>query len=386
MLSTPVIIASAPSNTQVGARLARMTDELAYAWDRTNQRVVANWAAEVAGYFVDALGRRTKNAGKLVARVIVFNVDEVTGAAKAHSQGRFKEHVKARSHAARVFLQGLLTKSKDAGAELIEALRTNPRMVGPQLLVMVVSSIVVSGGPDGDGGAPDLDLLGGIGAHRSIWTHSILMGTTLETGFLALVRLVHLVQENLPTQHDPKWDELAFRAQNILSAANKGASIGLAYHFLVDGLLQPGTYHGIPVPLPQEVHEVLQVLNGVAEGQDVGYKDWMATAPIWVRGGAKHWPWSQPGYVPARSRNPEDHHRERRTRFLVDEHTRCSLSSEELGVLEKYGTWMEGLTSGRLAPLTPGQEKFVRVAWGLAPLTTSHEKAWTMYLSMRYIS
>ena len=58
--------------------------------------------------------------------------------------------------------------------------------------------LVVSGGPDGDGGAPDLDLMFGIGAHRSVFSHSILMGASLETGLLALLRLTQLVHAKLP--------------------------------------------------------------------------------------------------------------------------------------------------------------------------------------------
>lgn len=42
-----------------------------------------------------------------------------------------------------------------------------------------------SGGVDGDGGIPDLDLLAGIDAHRSILTHSILAGVVAE-GLLRL--------------------------------------------------------------------------------------------------------------------------------------------------------------------------------------------------------
>ena len=47
------------------------------------------------------------------------------------------------------------------------------------------------------GGAPDLDLVFGIGAHRSIFSHSILMGSALETAFLSLLRLVRLTHKNL---------------------------------------------------------------------------------------------------------------------------------------------------------------------------------------------
>jgi hypothetical protein len=373
------------ASKDVQARLARMSDELTYAWERTNSEVLMSWAASVAGDFTGSLSRRVNNVGRLVGGVVVLGVGETTGAVKAYEHDRLGTHLSDRAKAARESLQSMYTRSRDAGSELVTALREDPKTVAPHLLGMVVTSILVSGGPDGDGGAPDLDLLGGIGAHRSLWTHSILMGATLETGFLALVRLVHLIHDNLPQRHDPKWDELALHSQNILSAANKGASVGLAYHFLVDGLVQPGTYHGLPFELPQEVHQALQVLNGAAEGVDAKHKDWLATAPIWVRKGYANWPWTQLGYVAVRSRKAEDHLAERQTKFGIDSDTREFLTEEEARLLEKYGTWMEGLTSGRLDPLTAEQDKFVRVAWGLSLPATSFEKAWTMYLTGKYV-
>lgn len=384
MSATGALIPQSSPSPGLKPRLTRMSQELAHAWDHTNHDILAKWAASVAGDFVGSLGRRVRNIGKFGGRVVAFNVDEASAARKAYDQGRLSEHVRERGTAAWEFLQGLFTKSRDAGDDLVASLRNDPRTVAPHLLAMVVTSLVVSGGTDGDGGAPDLDLLGGIGAHRSVWTHSILMGATLETGFLALVRLVQHVHENLPAEHDPKWDELAFHAQSILSAANKGASIGLAYHYLMDGLVQPGTYHGIPFEMPQEAHEVIQVLNGATEGIDARHKDWLATAPVWVRNGARNWPWAQPGYVPAKSKDPAAHRAERRLRFHIDGETQEFLTPKQISGVQKYGTWMEGLTSGRLAPLTPEQERFVRVAWGLTPPTTEFERTWTMYLTGQY--
>jgi hypothetical protein len=48
--------------------------------------VLESWATSVAGDFAGSLGRRAKNIGKRVARVVVFNVDEIAGAAKAHGK------------------------------------------------------------------------------------------------------------------------------------------------------------------------------------------------------------------------------------------------------------------------------------------------------------
>ena len=96
-----------------------------------------------------------------------------------------------------------MTSVKLATFQAARLVQSQPREAVPQLLVLVATSIVVSGGPDGDGGAPDLDLMFGIDAHRSILSHSILMGAALETGFLSLVHLVRLLHTKLPADHDP---------------------------------------------------------------------------------------------------------------------------------------------------------------------------------------
>jgi len=64
--------------------------------------------------------------------------------------------------------------------------------------------------------------------------------------------------------HSPK--------QRSLEAATQGASAGIAYHLLVDGLVQLGTYHAFGIELPQAVHNSIADLNGLTEGMDVSQK------------------------------------------------------------------------------------------------------------------
>ena len=49
----------------------------------------------------------------------------------------------------------------------------------------------------------------GIGTHRSPLTHSILIGSLLETALLLLTRLVLCTHKNLPPNHDPLWESFA---------------------------------------------------------------------------------------------------------------------------------------------------------------------------------
>jgi hypothetical protein len=76
----------------------------------------------------------------------------------------------------------------------------------------------------------------------------------------------------LPELHDPLWDSIDSQAANITLAASRGASIGMAYHLLVDGLVQPAPYHDMPVSLPIEAHQTVFVVNAAGEAADVLHK------------------------------------------------------------------------------------------------------------------
>lgn len=55
----------------------------------------------------------------------------------------------------------------------------------------------------------------------------------------------------------------------------------------------------------------------------------------------------------------------------------------EIELLTKYGRWMEALVSGALAPTTPSQEQFVRVAHGAGEPATDFERAWAKVVKER---
>src|SRR6185503_14092064 len=55
----------------------------------------------------------------------------------------------------------------------------------------------------------------------------------------------------------------------------------------------------------------------------------------------------------------------------------------EKELLTKYGRWMEALASGVLAPATPAQEQFARVARGEGEPSTDFERAWLKVVKER---
>lgn len=369
-----------PVRAEVDSRLNRLAAELQYAWDRTDASVARQWGADAAGAFGGALKRRVTSIFKFAGKVATGTWGEARAAAQAHGDGRLAKHLSDRASAAVQFSTDLAAQVKLSTAQVARLVQSNPREAVPQLLTLVATSLVVAGGVDGDGGAPDLDLMFGIGAHRSILSHSVLMGAALETGVLSLVRLVQLVHERLPADRDPLWDEVLRHAGPLGLAANQGASIGMAYHLFVDGLLQPGAYHDLPVHLPMEGHQAVLTANAAAEALDAANK------PVSARGRAAGFDADAPLLESEGDLSQFDlaseaarHKEVAKQTFLVDLAVQDLLSDEELAVLERRGAWMAALASGELRPITDAQRHFVEVANGQVMPVSPHEQLWVTY-------
>jgi hypothetical protein len=403
-MSSQSTLALVPISTQASARFSSLGDELLYAWDRTDASVAQQWSAWTAVLLGRSLKRRATNLFTLAHRLSAAAADEAGSAISAYRQDRLAEHLGHRVGAASASSADLVTRVKVATSQAAQLVQSQPREAIPRLLVLVVTSIVVSGGPDGDGGAPDLDLMFGIDAHRSILSHSVLMGAALETGFLSLVRLVQLLHAKLPVDHDPLWDSIARQADSVAQAANAGASIGMSYHLLVDGLLQPAAYHDLPVSMPMEAHQTVLVANAVAEAVDVANKPACAepltatprrskrpsrgrpstafpvasipspATPIVFAPPSRSW-W-ETASAEELSAARDAHHRLRAECVLVDPFVADMLADAELVIIERYGSWLEGLANGELRPLSVAQERFVQAAKRQRPPETRAEQAW----------
>ena len=230
---------SAFETTLLNERLSLLTRELLTALKQVERQSGLQWGKQAFGLFGRALNRRVRNVGVLIKKVAGGAFDKTLDFVKAGKEGRLAAHItegtKENWGRASTWTQETAASTWD----LAKLLKDDRWKVAPELLMMVVVSLVVSGGPDGDGGAPDLDLQMGIGAYRSPLTHSILMGALLEAGIFSLLALVRLVHHKLPEEHDPIWDEAYDFSDRLSTAAAQGASIGMAYHLFVDGMLQP---------------------------------------------------------------------------------------------------------------------------------------------------
>jgi hypothetical protein len=199
-------------------------------------------------------------------------VEEVKDAKKAYEENRLKEHAATRAKNVADSASEVSARLKDTVNNIRANLEANPKEAAPALVVSLLAFVAASGGVDGDGGAPDLDLMAGIDAHRSIFTHSVLSGAVIETLLASTASLIALVHDFLPEQHDPIWDAIAKHKDQYLAAAAQGASLGIAYHLFVDATIQPAPYHDLPGEHSLAVHQGVMGANAAAEGLDSSKK------------------------------------------------------------------------------------------------------------------
>lgn len=235
------------------------------------------------GRTVRILGEVTIRRGKNFREVVVWIWDSLTketqGLLGAIRQGNAVPHLGTRATAARAQAQKLggdFTALFDA---LSSNLQNHPKETAPKLVAGVLGFLIGSGGVQGDGGVPDLDLLGGIGAHRSILTHSVISGIVVETLVLGILDLSRTVYRNLPENHDPLWEALNNASGEIFAALSTGLSAGIAYHLGVDATIDgDGTYKGLLIPLPEGGHDALAAANAAGEAIDAGERATRKTA------------------------------------------------------------------------------------------------------------
>ncbi len=256
-----------------GDREAKLIHEFRAAIDATSRHDLQAWG----GRTIDTLGevtiRRGTNVGSLVSGGWEFATDETRGLLAALRRNNALAHLRERGAAAAKRAQALGRDFSILYGTFSSNLRNRPGQTAPKVVAGVLGFLVGSGGVDGDGGIPDLDFLGGVGAHRSILTHSIVSGIVIEALVLGFLDLSRTIYRNLPETHDRLWDELTAASDDVFAALTTGISLGIAYHLAVDATIDGGgTYKDLPVSIPIEGHQTILAANAVAEGVDAAVR------------------------------------------------------------------------------------------------------------------
>jgi len=233
---------------------------------------LAGWGGRSGRRLLVLAGRRVGGLARLAALLARSGGGELIGLITAGRRQRFIAHLGDRTAAA---IDGTLAVGREGGrllAAVVKGLATDPKRTAPAVIGAVLGFSAGSGGLDGNGGIPDLDLLAGIGAHRSPITHTLIAGILVEGLLLALADLAAEVHGRLPHDHDPLWDGLARIGRPLTQNLAIGTGAGLAYHLLVDAFVQPGALHGLPFEMPMEAHQGVMAASGLAEGAEAARK------------------------------------------------------------------------------------------------------------------
>src|SRR5690348_3065889 len=208
-------------------RFARLNAELQEAVRQTDRMVLADWGKDVLQCTGQAGWRRVRRIGHLCVRIGKSSATEAKNGVQAARDGHFRDHATRRGQSAWDATKNFAQRSAAAAKTVADLLKNRETM--PAAVTTIVAALVASGGPDANGGIPDLDLQFGIGAHRSIFTHSIVAGTLVEGCLYGTATLVGIVYGRLPPTHDPWWDVIERNRTLYLKAASTGMSAGIAY-------------------------------------------------------------------------------------------------------------------------------------------------------------
>lgn len=246
-------------------RFNRLQEELRFALGRTDAAELRAWAQAAAQRMLALALQRIEGLASFVWQLGKGGWEELANLTRAVAHGEGRRHLGNRTAAAIDGSLDVLRLAATVLSNIGHALRSRPAEAAPQVMAAFLGFYAGSGGLDGDGGIPDLDLLAGIGAHRSILTHSILAGIVAEGLLLATMDLAARIHHKLPHHRDPLWDQMAQQANPIMQNFITGTSSGLAYHLLVDAFIQPAPYHDLPFSMSMEGHQAVMGANAAAE-------------------------------------------------------------------------------------------------------------------------
>jgi hypothetical protein len=241
-------------------------DEVKWALGQLEARDIGAWGLVSARRVPGLTWRRVKSLGKTVKAVASFALNETSQAIDAARNREFLSHLGNRGQR----VKETAGNAAATGLEWASLLKSDPKKFAADALPVALGFAVGSGGLDGDGGIPDLDIAAlGIGGHRSVFSHSIIAGAVVEMFLLSLVDFTRIVCEKLPEEErSPVWGKILENAENICFKAGIGTSLGIAYHLGVDGLVQPAPYHDFPVHMSMPEHQAVFVTNAIMEASD----------------------------------------------------------------------------------------------------------------------
>ena len=260
-------------NKLPNSRAKKLYEEFKYAWDKTSPKEKKDWALDVGLVFGKVMLRRGRGLIKAVGDLGRNVIKEGKDFTFAIYNNKGTEHVVGRRNATVKSIKSRAKISYKVVKNIITLLKTNPKEAAPTLFLGFVGFLCGSGGVDGNGGIPDLDIVtGGIGNHRSIFFHSVISAAILETIVFSSVKAINIMHSKLPEEHDSFWDAVICKT-DWAEAFVTGLCTGIAYHLLIDGTIQGNkAYVNLPFSMPLEGHNTIFVTNAIMEAIDLDKK------------------------------------------------------------------------------------------------------------------
>lgn len=248
------------------SRNENLANELKLALAKTSSRDLAAWGTRSGARLSSATTKRVTGLASTLRDLSIGTLSEISDAVGATVKGQLPGYVDNGMGRLTLLTDNIISSVDGTISHIVVMSKQSPDAAALALFSSLVG--FYSGGGTGDGGAPDLDLVfGGIGWHRSIFTHSIIAGIVIEASVLSLLDLVGTVHNNLPEKHAEFWDQLLKHSTTTSESFVTGASVGIASHLGIDTFIDGFTpYKDLPISLPMEVHQALMGLNAGAEG------------------------------------------------------------------------------------------------------------------------
>jgi hypothetical protein len=137
---------------------------------------------------------------------------------------------------------------------------------------VLITAIYLSccGGLDMEGGLPDMDIaIAGIGHHRSIFSHSIILGLGIELLGRLMILVLGKIRDRFPEDHHEVWDKTYNFIDNNKDKAIAAMWLGIGAHLIKDsGIITGGVkpYTDLPIKMSREVHQATFAINGMTAG------------------------------------------------------------------------------------------------------------------------
>ena len=177
-----------------------------------------------------------------------------------------KESIKTAPRQAVGVTNAVLNKAREGFRAFLALEPMAKRDALADVLVAGVTTYVVAGGGDLEGGLPDTDLILGVGHHRNPFSHTILIAISVEGSIRFTAAALSRLHGHLPEDHDPIWDSILDAFNRTYEAAVVGVWLGTALHLMKDVGI-PGVrtkpYVMLPMSLTNAGHQALLATNAI---------------------------------------------------------------------------------------------------------------------------